>query len=376
MLSEFYEKIFSTRISPHKRSVSDFATTQGGMRFATSVGGALLGRGADFIVIDDPLKPDEALSDVQRGNANNWFDHTVLSRLNNKLQGRIILIMQRLHEDDLTGHLLQQGGWKLLRLPAIAEEEERFVAESRFGVSTFSRKVGEALHPDREPTEVLETLRKAQGEYTFAGQYQQAPAPLGGGLVKRAWFRTYTPDEVPGKFELIFQSWDTASKASELSDYSACVTVGLKERRLYVLDVFRKRMEYPELKREVHSQAQKYSPKTILIEDKSSGTPLIQELIQERVYAAQRYTPAMDKIMRLHSVTSIIENGFLYLPEKAEWLAAYLHEMTTFPNGRNDDQADATSQALDWVRERWREPAIITFTRMECERMGFRTPNR
>ena len=248
----------------------------------------LTGRGADFIIIDDPLKPDEALSDTQRKACNDWFDHTLYSRLNNKRDGCIILIMQRLHEDDLVGHVLGVEPWKVIRFPAIAEEDETHVIETPYGTRRFQRRAGEALHPEREPLEVLNHLREAQGEYNFAGQYQQAPAPLGGGLVKAEWFKTYTAADVPEKFEMIFQSWDTANKPTELSDYSVCTTWGVKEKHLYLLQVIRKRLGYPELKRAVREQAEAFGPQTILIEDKASGTQLIQELVGEGMHAIKK----------------------------------------------------------------------------------------
>ena len=321
-----------------------------GFRLATSVGGVLTGRGGDYLIIDDPLKPDEALSETQRNTVNEWYQHTLYSRLNNKSTGCVILIMQRLHEDDLAGHLLEQGGWKLLRFPAIAVEDELHTIKTRYGTRKVQRRAGEALHPEREPLEVLAAIRSIQGEYNFSGQYQQEPAPLGGGMVKLAWFKTYKVGEEPSKFDMVFQSWDTAVKATELSDYSVCTTWGKKESNLYLLHVLRRRMEYPELKRTVREQANRFKSTTILIEDKSSGAELIQELLREGLHAITRYTPKNEKTMRLHSVTSTIENGFVYLPDTAEWLAEYQHEMTSFPKGKFDDQCDSTSQALDWIK--------------------------
>jgi hypothetical protein len=180
------------------------------------VGGVLTGRGADIIIIDDPLKPEEALSQAQRRSANEWLDHTLYSRLNDKLTGAIVLIMHRLHEDDLAGHVLAQEPWEVVRLPAIADEEELHRVETVFGQQSFGRKAGEALHPKREPQEMLEQIRRTIGEYNFAGQYQQAPSPQGGGMVKAAWFRNYAANERPDQFDRIVQSWDTANKASEL----------------------------------------------------------------------------------------------------------------------------------------------------------------
>jgi predicted phage terminase large subunit-like protein len=350
MASEWYKGLFPTRLSPQKQSLQEFATTQNGFRLATSVGGVLTGRGADFIIIDDPLKPDEALSETQRNAVNDWYDHTLYSRLNDKRTGCIIIIMQRLHEDDLVGHVVEQEHWQHLRLPAIAEEDETHMIESPIGGRVVCRRAGEALHPEREPLGLLEHLRRTIGEYNFAGQYQQQPAPLGGGMVKAGWFKTYASGEEPAKFDIVFQSWDTANKSSELSDFSVCTTWGRKNKKLFLLHVLRKRMDYPELKRAVREQYERFRPTNVLIEDKASGTQLIQELIRDNICRVTRYEPAMDKIMRLHSVTNTIENGFVYLPTEADWLSLYLHELTTFPNGKHDDQADSTSQALDWAK--------------------------
>src|SRR5216684_2050693 len=180
MMCAWYQALFSTRLSAQKQAVQEFATTAQGFRLATSVGGVLTGRGGDIIIIDDPLKPDEALSETQRRAVNEWYDHTLYSRLNDKRTGCIIIIMQRLHEDDLVGHVLEQEDWDLVRLPAIAEEDEVHVIRSPYRTRTVRRRAGEALHPEREPLILLEHLRGTVGEYNFAGQYQQQPAPLGG----------------------------------------------------------------------------------------------------------------------------------------------------------------------------------------------------
>jgi predicted phage terminase large subunit-like protein len=350
--ADWYQDLFpGTRLAADRQSVHDFTTIHKGFRLATSVGGVLTGRGADFIIIDDPLKPNEALSETQRTSVNDWYDHTLLTRLNDKRTGCIILIMQRLHQDDLVGHVLKQGGWELLKFPAIAEEDENYFLQTPYRRKRFARRRGEALHPDRESLEVLAQMREILGEYNFSGQYQQAPSPLGGGMIKRQWFRSYTPQELPKEFELVFQSWDTANKSSELSDFTVCTTWGLIDKHLYLLEVLRRRLNYPDLRRMVKEQAEIYRVKTILIEDKASGTQLVQDLIADGVHGVTCYQPKMEKIMRMHSVTSTIENGFVHIPEHAPWVAEYLHEMAVFPRGRFDDQVDSTSQALDWVKE-------------------------
>ena len=205
----------------------------------------------------------------------------------------------------------------MVRLPAIAEEAEAYRVETVFGQQSFGRKAGEALHPAREPPEMLEQIRRTLGEYNFAGQYQQAPAPQGGGMIKAAWFRTYGPNERPALFDRVVQSWDTANKATELSDFSVCTSWGIAGKDLYLLHVLRKRMEYPELKRAVCAQAAAFNATVVLIEDKASGTQLIQELVELGLHAVTRYQPQSDKIMRMHAQTAMIENGFVHLPKEA-----------------------------------------------------------
>lgn len=351
MNSAWYQRLFPTRLSAEKQSAQEFVTTKGGSRIATSVGGVLTGRGADFIIIDDPLKPSDALSDTRRREANEWYEHTLYSRLNDKRTGCIILIMQRLHEDDLVGHVLEREEWKVLSLPAIAQEDEEHVIETIYGKKRFTRRAGEALHPEREPLEVLGRIKATLGEYNFASQYLQQPAPLEGGLVKAAWFKTYTEEELPGHFDQIVQSWDTANKPTELADYSVCTTWGVKAKKIYLLNVFRRKLNYPDLKRAVREQADMHEPTVVLIEDRASGTQLIQELVDEGLETVKAVTPEGDKVMRFNAQTATVENGFVYLPSEAPWVADFIHEITTFPNCKYDDQADSTTQALAWIKQ-------------------------
>jgi predicted phage terminase large subunit-like protein len=365
--SPWYRWLFPTRLARVPQAMAEFETRAQGRRVATSIGGVLTGRGADLIVIDDPLKPEEALSDMRRQNANEWYDHTLYSRLNDKATGAVVLVMHRLHEDDLAGHALAQEDWEVVRFPAIAETDETYAIETVEGPQVFSRRRGEALQPAREPLAMLDQIRHRIGEYNFAGQYQQTPAPLGGGIVKPAWFRRYRPDELPARFERVVQSWDTANKASELADFSVCTTWGIAGKSLYLLDVLRRRMEYPALKRAVVDAQARLRPDVILIEDKASGTQLIQELIAAGVHAATRYRPQADKVMRMHAQTATIENGFVHLPQAAPWLAEYLHELAVFPHGRHDDQVDSTAQFLDWFKMSGHEDGIFGYYRMKYQ---------
>ncbi len=365
MQSNWYQKAFPhTRLSSIRGAVHDFMTTQQGGRMATSVGGVITGRGAEILILDDPIKPDEAFSDVTRERANEWFDGTAYSRLNSKRDGAIIIIMQRLHMDDLVGHVLGKEDWEIVSLPAITEEETIFTFNTLQEQETVIRKVGEALHPERESLETLAHIRVMIGEYNFAGQYQQSPVPAGGGMIKTAWLQYLPQDEFPVKFDSIIQSWDTASKVTELSDYSVCTTWGIKDKKVYLLNVWRKRVDYPDLKRAALELYNQFKPTRILIEGKSSGIALIQELKEARIYVAEEYMPEGDKKLRLHQQSIMFESGQITLPEKAQWLADYEHELTSFPTCKFDDQVDSTTQALAKMREQFDEPAFFGYIRM------------
>src|SRR3984893_19473035 len=237
------------------------------------------------------------------------------------------------------------------------------------GPHRFTRRHGEALHPAREPLATLAHIRRTIGEYNFAGQYQQSPAPLGGGLVKEAWFKRYGEHERPERFEHIVQSWDTANKATELSDFRVCTTCGVRGKNLYLLELLRQRLEYPALKRAVREQRDRSAASVVLIEDKASGTQLIQELIADGCYGVTRYQPTTDKIKRLNAQTGMIENGVFHIPESASWLAEYLHEMTVFPNGKHDDQVESTAQFLDWFKKPFPGQGIFEYYREMAQQL-------
>jgi len=208
MQSRFFRDLFpQTRLSG-KQALGEFMTTQHGLRLSTSVGGVLTGRGADYIILDDVMKPEEALSQTRRNAGNEWFFSTLLSRLNSKENGVIILVMQRLHEDDLVGNLLaKEEHWEVLRLPAIAEEDERYPYTTIFGPQVFTRRSGAVLHPERDSLATLLAIKAAVGEYNFESQYQQSPQPLEGGIIKKRWLQFYDPIDLPEQFTMKIQSW-------------------------------------------------------------------------------------------------------------------------------------------------------------------------
>ena len=323
-------------------------TTSSGHRIATSVGGAATGEGADVLIVDDPHNPRQALSTTLHDNALDWFDQTFSSRLDDKKKGVMVVVMQRLHERDLTGPLLAKGGWAHLCLPAAAGR--RPVID--FGPARLTRPPGALPRRARGRPRELARPKRAPGAYAYAAQYQQRPAPLRGGIVDLAWFKRY--GAAPATPLRIVQSWDTAFKGGALNDPSVCGTWAETETGFYLLHVARRRLEYPALKRAAMSLAALWSPDAILIEDKASGQSLIQDVRNQTRLPVIALRPEADKLTRMSTASPAIEAGRVFLPETADWLDDYEAEMAIFPNGAHDDQVDMTSQFLRWAAARRR----------------------
>src|SRR6516225_2369701 len=275
--AEWYRALFpAMRVA--KDTGTELVTTMGGSRYATSVGGTLTGRGADLIVVDDPLKAEDAMSEPARRRVIDWYGGTLVSRLNDKENGPIIVVMQRLHEDDLAGHLLRQGGWRHLDLPAIAVEDS--IIPIGHG-KVINRRCGDLLHPERESKETLDRIKAEMGSLKFSAQYQQRPVPLEGNLIKRDWFRFYDQLPLPGPHDRIVQSWDVAMTTGIASSFSVCTTWRIAGPNFYLIDVFRARLSYPELRRKVASLAQRYRDPIVLIEKEGPGLALLQDLRED-----------------------------------------------------------------------------------------------
>jgi len=248
--------------------------------------------------------------------------------------------------------------------PATAEEDEAHVIKSPFGETFFVRRRGDVLHPERESAATLAGIREMMGEYNYQSQYQQNPIPQGGSIFKADWFKYYTPDELPIRFSLILQSWDTANKNTELNDYSVCTTWGVYKKSVYLLDVFRRRLNYPELKRAVLQQSTRHRVRYILIEDKASGTQLIQDLKSEGMLGIRPFEPlpGNDKVLRAYEQAASLEAGKVFFPKSAPWLDDYLRELTTFPGSKYDDQVDSTTQALEVLSGK--QASLLTWARL------------
>jgi hypothetical protein len=236
--SEVYQRVFpETRIA--KDTELEITTTARGSRFATSVGGTLTGRGGSIIILDDPMKPQEAYSETARESVKQWYGNTLMSRLDNKSKDAIIVVMQRLHVDDLAGHLLAQGGWFHVNLPAISDGAAADTAwiKAPLGPDRFlPRAPGHLLHPEREPQWVLDESKRQMGSLDFAAQYLQQPVLPEGNLVKWKWFRFHdeAPSCKPG--DRIIVSWDTAVSVRDFASFSVGMVLHVRGDSVWLLD--------------------------------------------------------------------------------------------------------------------------------------------
>ncbi len=343
--SPWYRRIFpQLLLTSDQNEKHKFMTNWRGFRFATSVGGGTTGEGGNFLILDDPISPAQAMSKNARDDVNHWFDHTFASRLDDKKKGVIVLVMQRLHAEDLTGYLLAKGGWKHLCLPAVAAAPEIY----DFGKVQKTRAAGELLHEKRENTESIARAKIELGSAAFAAQYQQQPIPEESALVRSWWFKRFAA--APDSAERIVQSWDTAIKSGSHNDASSCLTFAEHQGKSYLLDAQSMRAEYPDLKRTFYALAERFKPHAILIEDRASGQQLLQDARRENALPLIAVNPKGDKVTRFAAVTALMEAGRVLLPEQAPWLADFESELFSFPAGAHDDQVDAFTQYLDWLR--------------------------
>ncbi|MDP2410277.1 MAG: phage terminase large subunit [Pseudolabrys sp.] len=341
--SAWYQRLFPRM--KIKRIVDDeIYTTKRGYRRWTSVMGSMTGMGGDLFIVDDPIKPVDCLSQVKRDAVNQWFSNTLLSRLDNKETGAILVVMQRLHMDDLSGFLLRNSDdWSHLNLPAVAEIPQDVPIG---GGRVHRREVGDVLHPARESRETLDRQRQDMGSAIYSAHYQQRPIPLGGALLLSEWFQYYTTLPERDETTYVIQSWDTASKQGLLNSYSVCTTWLVHHETYYLIHVMRKRMTFPELVAAAQTLAQEYRPRHILIEDASTGAGLAQSIKSSHTMEVRLVTPEHNKDIRLFLQQPKFEQGRVYFPKYASWLRLFLEEMLSFPESTHTDQVDSVSQAL------------------------------
>jgi predicted phage terminase large subunit-like protein len=343
-----YKRLFPRmRVSRTKNTEYEVATTAGGFRLATTIDGAITGRHADIIIIDDPLKAADAASKNKREHINEIYSNTIVTRLNDKRTGAIIIVMQRLHVDDLCGYVLKgPDPWDSSIFPAVATHEQDIqIGEQR----SYRRQEGEVLHAEWESLEDLKRQRAQMGADYWAAQYQQQPIPPGGALIKREKIRRFEQvlTRVSGSY--VLQSWDTSLRRDEKNSYSVCITLLVHEGNYYVVHLFRDRLEFPELRAKAENLARRFKPDRIVVEDSAFGQALVDEL-KKMGFRAIHFRPEGSKVARMSVQSVKIENGQLWLPKQAPnqaaWLDDFEAELFAFPNAPHDDQVDALSQAL------------------------------
>jgi predicted phage terminase large subunit-like protein len=347
-----YSHLFT--LTADQRAKMRFDNSLLGYRISTSVGGVGTGEGGDFIITDDPNNVVDAESQAKRDETNIWWDESMSTRGNDPKTVRRLIIQQRTAEEDLTGHVLKQGGYEHLCLPA--EYEPRIYVTS-IGWSDPRKEDGELLWPERFDVEALDELKLRLGTYGAAGQLQQRPAPRGGGIIQDSWWCHFEPtyndkyEIISPSFEYVLQSWDTAFKDGQENDFSVCNTYGVNKAGIYMIHRYKGKLTYPDLLEKCKNLAKTYNPNVILIEDKASGQSLIQTLKRETrlPIKAFKIDHGQDKIARLHAVSPFIESGRVFLLKNAAWVADYVYNMGVFPAGAHDDDVDATSMALAHV---------------------------
>jgi predicted phage terminase large subunit-like protein len=342
-----------------------FQNTARGHMLATTMSGQGTGLGCNYLLIDDPHDTEGVVSDKERRRTLHNFDHKLSTRLDNPKSDVIVMISQRLHTKDLTGHVLTGADakhWVHLSIPMEAPEAKTYI----FPLSKrkFVRAEGDLLNPAREDFAELEEHKARLGLYGYSAQFQQAPLPPGGGVFKTGYFNLWPKLDPSGneqfaelpKFERIVQSWDTAIKDKETDSFTVCTTWGICDSGYYLLDVWRKHVEFPDMMHAMHELANQWKPGAILVEDKASGQSAIQEL-RRTTLPVIPIRVDVDKMARAQAAAPTAESGKIWIMRDANWARLYLDELCNFPKTDFSDQVDSTTQFINWIRQtggRWR----------------------
>jgi predicted phage terminase large subunit-like protein len=360
--SDEYKEVFpKTLVADDQKAAGKWSTSAGGQYYAVGVGGALAGRGADLFVIDDPHSEQDikANSRATFDNAWSWFQTGPLQRL--MPGGAIIVIMTRWSLVDLTGRLInfqiknpEADPWEIVELPAILPS-------------------GKSLWPEQWPIEQLEQKKTAMDPRYWNAQYMQQPTSEAAAMVKRSDWRIWEPDDPP-PCEFVIQSWDTAHETKNTSDYSACTTWGVwyneeegNRPSIMLLDAFKDRMAFPELKETALKHYKEWRPDAFLVEKKAAGAPLIQEFRRMGI-PVDEFSPSRgnDKIARLNAVSDLFASGAVWAPDR-RWARDVIEEVVAFPVGEHDDYVDTMTQAL----LRFRNGGFITLPSDEPDEPRF-----
>lgn len=345
--SNWYQSNWSDRyqLTTDQNVKTEFENTKRGHMIAVGFDASITGKGAGKIIIDDPHDPKRANSDIYRSRALDIYDKTLSTRLDDKKTGAIVIIMQRLHEEDLTGHALETGAWVHIKIPSIEHERKVYIYLS--GKEKI-REEGDILWSEREGKNELEIMKRQLGSMGFAGQYQQEPTPIEGGIIKREWFNYY--DTLP-QCDHYIQSWDLAFKDAKTSSYVTCEVWGLKEANKYLIDVVRAKLDFVATKAEMLNVTNRY-PHIIekLVEDKANGPAIMSEL-KNTIPGMIAINPRGSKESRAIAVSPQVEAGNVWLPKHAPWLDDFLLEVCSFPNSKYNDQIDTMTQALERLHD-------------------------
>jgi len=306
--------------------------------YSAGSNGPITGKGADLLLVDDPIKNyQEIKSDTARDTMWEWWQSTAYTRL--MTHGSAVIVQTRWHMDDLAGRLIQQSEdgeehWDVINIPAIAEEND-----------PLGREVGEALWPEKYPIEALLQKKQSVGAYFWSAMYQGRPTPMEGGILKRDWMnRRY---KEPPRMIRIIQSVDAAFKTGVANDFSCIATWGTDGIDYYLLDLFREKVEFPELKQAISDYFYKWNASAVYIEDAAAGQSIIQEMGRQSMVPVVAKAVMGDDFQRAHAISGIFQSGKVILPRFAPWLADWVEEHVAFPNAAHDDTVTTTYYALE-----------------------------
>lgn len=375
MQSRVYRQIFPGTILD-KKAVDHIKTTASGQRYATSIGSDITGFGADEIIIDDPIQPHDAGSEKRKEEIRSWVQSSVLTRLNNPKEGKLLLVMHRLAPDDLSG-TFEPDADLVIKLPLVATEPEKFSRDNRM---LLKREVGDILNPNRMSREDVQALQRSMARHVFDSQYQQAPTIGGSGMLSISRFRRFDLASPP-RFELLIHSWDVGATIN--GNASVCTKWGLvrtgeRHDELYLVDVIRIKQELPEVRAAIRSENRRDKPALIILDERGVGLGLYQELRREGYRnitgsvcpeplereGASGSRPNLSKIERFGYATLLIDDGRVLIPQAAAWLEAFLYEVASFPNIPDKDQVDSMTQVLAYMER------AVQMARLNKDRLG------
>jgi predicted phage terminase large subunit-like protein len=354
----------SVQIRSDRHRRTDFETTRGGGVFSASIASGITGRGFDHIILDDPISAKDAMSEAERERVQLTYEGMISSRLDDPVRGTIIVVQQRLHEADLSGHLLAKGGWEHLCLPLVAEEDKTH----KFGACEWHRPKGDILLPDRFPREEIEKIRAHEGETIFATQWQQNPSSTKGELIKAEYLRPF--DHAPPTATRLFMAVDTAVKQTSSSDYTVFLTIATDGFRHYVMDVHRGRWDQVQMRDVAISLRQRYLYEKILIEDSASGPGLQTTLAEKGIKSDTINVSGRGKEERLQRHLHAFVAGRIYVRNNQPWTVEFRNEFVRFPVGRYDDQVDAMTLYLDFIFSYNPHPPTLLGTNSCADRLA------